>query len=93
MRRVTVISEGPLTRHVRKPRNAFKVGDVVRVKYQDGHTVLLTILQEKYGNTCSKCCLGGVDNKCLGYIDSDNECCLAGAYNYFKSIDDIMENI
>ena len=93
MRRVTVISEGPLSMFVRKPSRAFKVGDVVKVKYQDGHTVLLTILQEKHGHTCSKCCFVGPDHKCLGYIDGDTDYCLAGSFQYFKSFDDIMENI
>lgn len=93
MRRVTVISEGPLSMFVRKPRREFKVGDVVRVKYQDGHSVLLTIQKEEHGHTCSKCCLEGRDHKCLGYIDGDTDYCLAGPYQCFKRFDDIMENI
>lgn len=93
MRRFTVISEDKQLMYVRKPRSEFKDGDVVRVTYQDGHSVLLTIHQAKYSSACSKCCLDGRGHKCLSYKEGDIDCCLAGAYKYFKSFDDIMENI
>ena len=93
MRRITVISEAKYLMYVRKPRGEFNVGDVVRVTYQDGHSELLTIQQEKYSSACNKCCLEGRGHKCLSYKEGDTDHCLAGPYHYFESFDDIMENI